>query len=64
MPSPGLSGFFDVTFVASIERQQAGRIMAALILIVDDNDQLRGVFAQILRSYGYEAIEAKTGLRQ
>lgn len=38
--------------------------MAALILIVDDNDQLRGVFAQILRSYGYGAIEAKTGLRQ
>jgi hypothetical protein len=36
---------FRCYIVASIEPQQAGGIMAALILIVDDNDQLRGVFA-------------------
>jgi|SRR6185312_2841219 len=34
--------------------------MAAVILIVDDNDRLRGVLAQVLHSHGYDTLEAAT----
>jgi two-component system cell cycle response regulator DivK len=32
------------------------------VLIVDDNEHIRAILAQILRAYGYEAMEAKTGI--
>ena len=35
--------------------------MAALVLIVDDNDRLRAVLAQLLHSHGYDTLEAATG---
>jgi CheY-like chemotaxis protein len=35
--------------------------MAAVVLIVDDNDRLRDMLAQILHSHGYDIVEAATG---
>ena len=35
--------------------------MATVVLIVDDNDRLRGMLAQILHSHGYDTLEAATG---
>ncbi len=36
--------------------------MRNVILIVDDNKGIREIFAQILRSHGYDTVEAETGL--
>jgi CheY-like chemotaxis protein len=35
--------------------------MAAVVLIVDDNEHLRAIFSQVLRSHGYETLEAVNG---
>jgi CheY-like chemotaxis protein len=35
--------------------------MTTVVLIVDDNERLRGMLAQILHSRGYETVEAATG---
>jgi CheY-like chemotaxis protein len=35
----------------------------ATVLLTEDNDQLRGIFALVLRSGGYAVIEAPDGLR-
>ena len=35
----------------------------ATVLLTEDNDQLRGIFALVLRSAGYTVIEAPDGLR-
>lgn len=43
------------------ESSSSETLMAAMVLIVDDNDHLRGVLAQILHSRGYETVEAATG---
>ena len=35
--------------------------MLPVVLIVDDNDRLRGILAQLLHSHGYDTLEAATG---
>jgi two-component system, cell cycle response regulator DivK len=36
--------------------------VAAVILIVDDNEHLRDIFAHVLHLYGYQTVEATTGI--